>query len=80
MILLYLNMSLVQGGDEMKVGDLVEFAVQHFMTGPWSDQKCGIIIEVTGDSLRVKFPRGTVYAHSEDFKLLSDGQGGEGHE
>ena len=74
MILLHLNMSLVQGGDEMKVGDLVAFAVQSYMTGPWSDQKCGIIIEVTGDSLRVRFPRGTVYAHSEDFKLLSDAQ------
>ena len=39
MILLHLNMSLVQGGDEMKVGDLVAFAVQSYMTGPWSDQK-----------------------------------------
>jgi len=61
----------------MKVGDLVEFAAQHFMTGPWSDQRCGIVIEVTGVNLRVRFPRGTVYAHAEDFKLLSDGQEGE---
>ena len=58
----------------MKVGDLVVLAAREWMTGPWSDQACGIVIEVTGDSLRVRFPRGTVYAHSSDFKLLSDGQ------
>jgi len=64
----------------VKVGDLVAFVALETMTGPWSDQKCGVVIEVTGDSLRVKFPRGTVYAHSEDFKLLSDGQEGERRE
>jgi hypothetical protein len=63
----------------VKVGDLVALAAREWMTGPWSDQACGIVIEVTADSLRVKFPRGTVYGHSSDFKLLSDGQG-EKHE
>ena len=66
----------------VKVGDLVEFVASEHLTGPWAEQQCGVIIKIDelgahrGAYLSVKFPRGTVYAHSKDFRLLSEAAGG----